>query len=142
MIRFYDTLIPYKTLPNKPIQYGVCKDFDHISRYRGLRQVLHNVQPVDRFVSLETPNPFETKLDNMRTHEVSYSEQNRLDIIADKYLGSASYAWIIAYINAIEDGYSVYEGQKLKIPHNITELMQSGELLQSIPVMQLNLGVE
>lgn len=142
MIRFYDTLIPYKTLPNEPIQYGVCKDFDHVSRYRSLRQVVHNTQPADRFVSLETPNPFSTRLSNMKVHEVSYSETNRLDIIADKYLGNASYAWIIAYINEIEDGYSVYEGQKLKIPHNITELMQSGELLQSIPVMQLNLGVE
>lgn len=142
MLTPYNTLTPYKELPSDPIQYGVCRDYSHISRYRSLRQVIHNTEPVDVFVSLETPNPFVTNLNNMRVHEVLYEEENRLDIIAEKYLGSASYSWIIAYVNDIEDGYTVRAGQKLKIPHNITELMQSGELLQSIPAMQLNLGSE
>lgn len=142
MIRFYDTLTPYKELSEEPIQYGTCRDYSHISRYRGLRQVVHNTTLSERFVSLETPNTFYTNISNMQVHEVSHVEENRLDLIAQKYLGSATYSWIIAYVNNIEDGYTVHEGQKLNIPHDITELMQSGELLESIPAMQLNLGYE
>ena len=49
-------------------------------------------------------------------HEVENSEVNRLDLIADKYLGSAQYSWVIAYFNNISDGFSCNTGQKLMIP--------------------------
>lgn len=141
-MNWYDTLLPYKILPEEPIQYGVCKDFEHISRYRNLRQVVHGAKDNKGFVSLETSNPFHTNLSDVVIHEVSNDEENRLDIISQNYLGSAHYSWIIAYMNDIEDGYSIREGMKLKIPKSITALMQNGELLQNISAMQLNLGVE
>lgn len=142
MIRWYNTLTPYKEIPAYPIQYGVCKDYDHISRYSRLRQVVHSTGTINKFVSLETSNPFETHITTMKVHEVTAVEENRLDLIAEKYLGCASYSWVIAYVNGIEDGYTVREGQKLNIPNSVTDLMKHGELLESVPAMQLNLGVE
>lgn len=142
MIVPYDTLIPYKEIPAEPIQYGVCRDYDHISRYRGLRQVVNNTTIEDQFVSLETPNAFTTHMKTFKLHEVTLREENRLDLIAYEQLGSAAYSWVIAYLNQIEDGFTVRQGQKLYIPRSITDLMQNNEFLAAIPVMQLNLGVE
>lgn len=140
-MKFYDTLIPYEVLEHKGIQYTVCRDFSHISRYKGLRQVIHCPQDESRFISLETPNQFSTNIDVMY-YDVPAVEENRLDIIAHKYLGSASYSWVIAYFNGIEDGFTVYEGQRLKIPKSVSSLFNKGEILAPVPAMQLNLGSE
>lgn len=138
----YNTLEPYHILEHKGIQYGVCRDFNHISRYRRLRQVVHNPQDIiDRFAALETPNPFETHQD-IRYYVVPASEENRLDIIANKLLGSAQYAWVIAYFNRIDDGFTVYSGQRLMIPNSITSLFDKGEVLAPISPLTLNLGTE
>ena len=56
-MKWYNTLIPYKVLKHHRIQYSTCRDFDHVSRYRGLRQLVHCPKTEDRFVALETPNP-------------------------------------------------------------------------------------
>lgn len=134
---------PYDELEHKGIKYTACRDFDHISRYRGLRQVIHNPNDNDdRMILLETPNAFISNQTNIIWHEVESTEVNRLDLIANKYLGSASYAWVIAYFNEIEDGYTCSMGQKLKIPKTITSLMNSGEILQTVTALQLNLGEE
>lgn len=134
---------PYVSLDHKGIDYSCCRDFDYISRYRGLRQVIHNPEDIDnRMIALESPNPFITNNIDVLWHEVESNEQNRLDIIAYKYLGSAQYAWVIAYFNNIEDGYTCQTGQKLVIPRSITSLMQSGEVLQNISALRLNLGSE
>ena len=141
-MRFYDTLRPYDILEHRGIQYGVCRDFDHISRYRKLRQIVHNpTDIVDKFVALETPNPFETHSD-VSYYEVPATEEDRLDIIAYKYLGSAQYAWVLAYFNNIEDGFTVREGQKIRIPKSFTQLFNKGEVLSSVNPLQLNLGSE
>lgn len=138
---YYNTLNPYKVIPYSGISYGVCRDYDHISRYKGLRQVVHNPNAADRFVALETPNAFTTQAD-VDFYQVPAYEENRLDVIAYKHLGSASYAWVIAYFNQIEDGYTVKEGQVLKIPKSLSTLFRSGEILASINPLQLNLGTE
>ena len=141
-MRWYDTLRPYDVLEHKGIQYGVCRDFNHISRYRRLRQVVNNPQDQqDRFITLETPNPFETNT-AVTYYEVPEYETNRLDVIAYKTLGSAMYAWAIAYFNGIEDGFTVHAGQKLKIPTTITQLFEKGECLASVSPNTLNLGSE
>lgn len=137
-----NTLAPYKKLPRPGIQYSVCRDYDHISRYRGLRQVVHGPDSVDRYMALEVPNSIEESGVNFVYHEVTPSEENRLDVIANNYLGSASYSWAIAYYNSIEDGYTARPGQKLRIPDSITSLMTTGNLLQSVTALQLNLGSE
>ena len=134
---------PYATLDHKGIDYSCCKEFEYISRYRGLRQVVRNPDDSDdRFITFETPNPFISSNVRVIWYEVTSSEQNRLDLIAYKYLGSAQYNWVIAYFNEIEDGFSCRTGQKLMIPVGITELMQSGEILQNITALKLNLGSE
>lgn len=138
-----NTLVPYDEIDYKCIQYTTCRDFSHISRYRGLRQVIHSPYDLDeRFIALETPNSFVTSTTNVIWHEVHGTEVNRLDLIARKYLGSATYGWVIAYFNQIEDGFTCRLGQKLKIPKSITELMRSGEVLQSVTALTLNLSRE
>ena len=141
-MRVLNTLTPYKTLNYDGIQYGVCREFNHISRYRGLRQVTHMPNQIDeRYVALETMNPFTTN-SVVTYYTVTANEENRLDIIAKKTLGDATYSWIIAYFNKIEDGYTVQDGQVLMIPNSITTLFKTGEILQSISPNLLNLGEE
>ena len=136
-----NTLTPYRVLEHEGIQYSVCRDFDHISRYRGLRQVTHVADSPERFVALETPNVFTSNAD-VRYYEVPATEENRLDLIAEKLLGDATYSWILAYFNGISDGFTVREGQKLKYPDSITALFDNGELLAAVSPMMLNLGEE
>lgn len=136
-----NTLTPYAEIEHKGIQYTTCRDYSHISRHACLRQVVHNPVDEDRFIALETPNGFSTKSDVVYHYVKSY-EENRLDTIAYNYLGSASYAWVIALFNNIEDGYSVQEGQRLAIPSNLSSLFNRNEILAPVPAIQLNLGSE
>ncbi|MCM1222698.1 MAG: hypothetical protein NC548_50400 [Lachnospiraceae bacterium] len=138
---YYDTLQPYGVVEHTGIEYTVCRDFSHISRYKGLRQLVHNPQESDRFITLETPNPLITNA-RFRYYDVPATEENRLDLIAYKFFGSAQYSWVISYFNSIDDGFTVVEGQRLKILDNFTDLFSKGELLASIPALQLNLGTE
>ena len=141
-MRDTNILKPYDTLEHKGIQYGVCRDFNHISRYRRLRQLVNNPQSTtERFITLETPNPFETNT-AIIYYEVPQYEENRLDLIANKFLGSAQYSWVIAYFNDIDDGFTARAGQKLRIPKTITQLFEKGECLASVSPITLNLGTE
>lgn len=141
-MRYYNTLIPYDEVDYEGIEYSVCTEYGHISRYRQLRQVIHNPNSTtDRFTALETPNVFTTNIE-VEYYKVPNSRENRLDLIAHDKLGDASYSWIIAYLNNIEDGYTVHEGQKIAIPKSISQLFGTGEILASISPLQLNLGTE
>lgn len=136
------TLIPYADMDHQGIEYGVCRDYSHISRYRTLRQVVHSPEDDDtRFVALETTNQFTTSTE-VEFYDVPEYEENRLDLIANKFLGSAQYSWVLAYFNNIEDGFSVREGQRLMIPKSISSLFSSGEILGAVPPIMLNLGSE
>ena len=141
MIYGRDLTAPYDVLEHEGIIYSVCRDFDHISRYRNLRQVIHCPNTADRYVTLEPVNPFTTNTE-VKYHEVTVTEENRLDLIAEKELGSATYGWVIAYFNNIEDGYTVREGQRLIIPNSVTALLSKGEVLAPITALKLNLGEE
>lgn len=141
-MEFYDTTTPYKELDHPGVQYNVCREFNHISRYKGLRQITHSPDSTtDRLISLENINMYDYDVPSFY-YEVPVTEVNRLDIIARKFLGAASYSWVISYMNHIEDGYSVHEGQRLKIPEAFFSLFSSGQILASIPPMQLNLASE
>lgn len=138
----YNTLSPYREVEYDGIQYSVCKEYDHICRYKGLRQVIHNYDNVEnRFVSHETSNPFSSHL-RKKYYTVPANRENRLDLIAYEQLGSSQYAWVVAYFNGIADGFTVREGQLLAMPTDVSLLFNSGEVLQSIPATQLNLGRE
>lgn len=136
---YYNTLTPYNDTDYTGIQYTVCRDFDHISRYKGLRQIVHNHS--DRYITLETPNIINSNL-KFRYYDVPINEANRIDLIAYKFYGSAHYSWIISYYNNIEDGFTVNAGQRIKIISNFMDLFNKGELLAPIPALQLNLGQE
>lgn len=141
-MRLYDTLGHYDLLDHVPIQYTVCRDYPHLCRHRGLRQVVHDPQDEEnRFIALETPNPFETHAE-VTYYEVPLVHENRLDLIAEKLLGSSQYRWVIAYFNGISDGYTVKEGQVIRCPRNISILFNRGEVLSPISPLQLNLGTE
>ena len=141
MIYSRDLTKPYDEIEHEGIAYSTCRDFNHISRYRNLRQVVHCLDTTDRYVTLETSNPFVTHTE-VKYHEVTVPEENRLDLIAEKELGSATYGWVIAYFNSIEDGYTVREGQKLVIPDSVTALLNNGEILAPVSALRLNLGEE
>lgn len=96
----------------------------------------------ERFTALETANAIISNKLPVKFHTVTVTEENRLDLIAYKELGSVSYAWVIAYMNRIVDGYTVHEGQRLTIPINITSLFSKGELLAPVSPSALNLGSE
>lgn len=136
-----DTTTPYEGIERDPIQYTYCHDYSHISRYKGLRQVVHQGQSDDRYIALETSNKFTTRTD-VTYYTVPANLENRLDIIAQKFLGSASYSWVIAYFNGIEDGFTVLEGTRLAIPSSISSLFNNGEILAPIAATTLNLGSE
>lgn len=141
-MKWYNTTTPYEVLEHKGIQYGVCRDYNHMCRYRRLRQVINNPDDIsDRFIDLETPNPFETHSEVIY-YEVPASEENRLDVIAFNLFGSAQYSWIISYFNDIQDGFTVNAGQRLVVPKAITQLFEKGECLASVSPLTLNLGTE
>jgi len=138
----HDTTKPYKNLDYKGIEYTVCKEYDHISRYKRLRQVIHYLEGNDRFISLEVQNHYDCQNVGIEFYVVPVDRENRLDLISYEHLGSASYSWIISYINGIQDGYTVFEGQLLMIPTAISDLFTSGNILSSVAVTSLNLGTE
>lgn len=136
-----DILTPYKEIEFSGIQYAVCREFDHISRYRCLRQVVRNPDNDDRCVLLETPNQFTTNCEVIY-YDVLQQEENRLDIIAKKLLGSSSYSWVLSYFNNIEDGFTVKPGQRLVVPKHFSSLFADGEILTPVTALQLNIGSE
>lgn len=140
-MKVINTLVPYDVVDHEGIEYTTCRQYNHISRYKGLRQIIHCPDTSDRFISLESPNSFKSSSEVIY-YDVPATEENRLDIISDKLLGSSKYSWIIAYFNNIEDGFTVMEGQKLAIPKSISSLFNTGEILAAIPALQLNLGSE
>ena len=140
-MKVLDTLKPYGTIDRSEIVYTVCRDFDHISRYKGLRQVVHEGDTPNRYIALETSNAITSSI-QVTYFTVPRHLENRLDVIAYNFLGSATYSWVIAYMNGIIDGFTCPEGQQLAIPTSIASLFNSGEVLAAVPAVRLNLGSE
>ena len=92
-------------------------------------------------MALETVNTIPDGV-NVRYYIVPGKFENRLDLIAEDQLGSATYAWIIAYFNKIQDGYTAIEGTKLAIPVSVSSLFEQGQILESVTAVRLNLGSE
>ena len=135
------TTQPYKELPHTEIQYTVCEDYDHVSRYNRLRQVIWDPDSTEREITLEMPEGFASNVEVVY-HKVTHREENRLDLIAFRYLGDPTYSWVISYFNGIADGYTVLEGQTLRIPKFLTSLFDKGEVLSMVNPFNLNLGRE
>lgn len=139
---FRDLTIPYDDVDPKGIEYTVCKDFKHLSRYRRLRQVIHYLENGRRFVTLETQNGYSYEGIEVEYYTVTSDRENRLDLISNDFYNTASYSWVLSYVNSITDGFTVWEGQVLIIPKTISQLFAHGRILSSIPPTSLNLGTE
>lgn len=137
----HDTTKPYKSVDYKGIEYTVCRDFDHLSRYKRLRQVIHYLEN-NRFITLEIQNNYQYIDLEIEYYTVPVDRENRLDLISYEYFGNTSYSWIIAYINGIYDGFTIFEGQILMIPKNLSDLFKSGCVLSAVSPTALNLGTE
>lgn len=138
----HDTTKSYKKIDYKGIEYTVCKDFDHISRYKKLRQIIHYLENNDRYITLELQNSYDYNNLDIEYYLVTSDRENRLDLISYEFFGTTTYAWIIAYINEIQDGYTVFEGQVLMIPTVLSDLFTSGSVLSAVSPTSLNLGTE
>lgn len=90
-----------------------------ISRYRSLR-VLKNEEGVSYFETLELPN---ININAIPHIVVSYSQGDRLDLLADKHLGNGAYWWIIALVNKLSWPWGIPYGTLLKIPNSVEQIL-------------------
>jgi hypothetical protein len=96
------------------LKYARPRKYVKISRYKIYRQIIDN----DNNIYIETVNQTpvdESKLD--KYHEVLKEEENRLDIISNKYYNTPEYYWVIALANDMIDPFVVKVGDILRIPN-------------------------
>lgn len=95
------------------LTYLEPRKYYHLSRYK----IYNQIADIENNVTyLESINPMEIGNTGSVFHKVEDSEENRLDIIAKKYYGSASMYWAIAMANNIIDPTSIFSGTILRIP--------------------------
>jgi hypothetical protein len=88
------------------------------SRYR-------NVNLLDERKFYETGDfPSQELLDAIPTFSIVASRFDRLDVLAFRHLGAGQYWWIIALMNNIDWCFSFQEGQILKIPIDVQEVLR------------------
>lgn len=68
------------------------------------------------------------KTSNDQYYTVTMTEQDRLDIIAVKFYGTAKYWWVIALANDIIDPFTLDIGTTLRIPTLISLYNEGGVL--------------
>ena len=95
------------------MKYTKPRRYVKVSRYGVYRLIMTD----DAEVYMETVNstPVE-ETGNDIYHEVLMEEENRLDIISNKYYGSPEYYWIIAMGNNLIDPLFIKPGTILRIP--------------------------
>lgn len=94
--------------------YALPRTYEKTSRYSIYRQILDD----NNILYTETANQIivdDSELDQF--HEVLKEEENRLDIISNKYYGTPDYYWIIAMGNNLIDPFIVKPGDILRIPN-------------------------
>jgi hypothetical protein len=68
--------------------------------------------------------PDQETLDAIPTFQIVISRFDRLDNLAFKHLGSGEYWWIIALMNDIDWAFAFEEGQVLKIPVDVQDVLR------------------
>jgi len=92
-----------------------------LSRYRNVNVV--NIPATPRYY--ETINvPDRDKLDQISVIKVRAARFDRLDQLAYKHLGSGEYWWVIAVMNDLEWAYDFEEGDILRIPLNVEDVLK------------------
>lgn len=92
-----------------------------ISRYRNVNRINIGGQP-RYFATSEFPTKQE--LDEIAVIKIRVSKFDRLDQLASKHLGDGKYWWIIALMNNIDWAYDIEDGQILKIPVNVEDVLR------------------
>lgn len=68
--------------------------------------------------------PSKQRLDSVNTFRVRAAQFERLDNLAFKHLGSGEYWWIIALLNDLDWPFAFEEGQILKIPVELDDVLR------------------
>lgn len=87
------------------------------SRYRNVNQIDKQFYETNTF-------PDREKLNGIATFQIVASRFDRLDNLAFKHLGAGEYWWIIAVMNDITWAFGFEEGQILKIPVDVKEVLK------------------
>jgi hypothetical protein len=89
-----------------------------LSRYRNLNTLEGNKYlETTKFPTLE-------QLNKIDTFQIVANKFDRLDNLAHIHLGDGQYWWILALFNDIDWAYNIAEGQILKIPTNLDEVLK------------------
>ena len=107
------------------MRYAKPRNYKHISRYGVYRQIIDN----DNNAYVETTNATPVAMsDSDRYHEVLREEENRLDIISNKYYGTPEFFWVIALANDYVDPFYIKAGTVIRIPEFSSLLQWKGAL--------------
>ena len=87
-----------------------------ISRYRNVKISDGHYDTVDF--------PTREQLDTIPTYNIRVNKFDRLDILAFKYLGAGEYWFVIAMINDLDWAFGFEEGQILRIPINVNDVLE------------------
>ena len=94
-----------------------------VSRYRNFRQVKSFTTDPRR---LETfPSISMTELVAIPHTIIKFKETDRLDHLAERFLGSATYWWAICLMNDLDNpfSYKLLPGFLLKIPNSVDSIL-------------------
>jgi hypothetical protein len=107
------------------MKYAKPRQYEKISRYQIYRLIMDSLNNTYTETSNSTPVK---DSDRDVYHEVQQNEENRLDIISNKYYGSPEYYWLIAMANDIVDPFVVRVGDVLRIPYFYSAFEWKGAL--------------
>lgn len=108
-------------------EYLSPRIYKNNSRYKNLRRLegeegkLYHENWIKKYVDESAEDQFMT---------VTLDDENRLDIISNKYYGTPRYWWVIALANEIIDPFDIPIGTYLRIP-SLISLYNTGGVLSS-----------
>jgi hypothetical protein len=95
------------------MRYAKPRKYTHVSRYSVYRQIIDD----NNNQYTETANQYTVDEESTDIyHEVQNEEENRLDIISNKYYNTPDYYWVIAMANDLVDPFIIKVGDVLRIP--------------------------
>jgi len=88
-----------------------------ISRYRNVKKVDGKYYETISFPDIK-------RFDGLNVIRIRVSRFDRLDNLAFKHLGAGEYWWVIAAINDLDWAFSFEEGQIIKIPVDVQDVLR------------------
>jgi len=111
----------------EPVKYLSPVNYSNVSRYKNVRTIRDDETSKIHHESWKVQGiPLSNDDDSYFT--VTLETENRLDLIAYNYYGSARYWWIVALANNIIDPFDVPVGKRLRIPPMLTLYKVGGVL--------------